>query len=502
VQCEPERITMDTSVFHIVRVGERRYRVAVFDSVLDAIGDTPLIRLRRIGRDFSVPIYVKAEFLSPGGSVKDRAALAMVNEAEQSGALRPGGVIVEGTSGNTGVGLAIVAAQRGYRAIVTVPDKTSEEKLAILRAYGAEVVVTDSALPRQHPNHVANLAQRIADQTPGAWFANQYDNPANPAAHRTTTGPEIWRDTAAKVTHFVAGVGTGGTITGVAQFLKQASDGAVTVVGADPEHSTYGGGDGSPYFVESVGHYLHPHTVEDVWPESYDRDIVDRLERVADRESFDAVKRLAREEGLLAGASSGTALAAALRVARELDERHLVVVLLPDSGRSYLSKNFDDRWLHQWGFGDGDVEDAVADIWTPTGDHSAPTLSVSAGSTLAAALRQLTHTRDLDPDHRVPVVLDRRSDTAHPAAGDVIGSTTLAELRGLLGADLDADAVVGDHHGPTLPTVGFGEPIAEARARLAGEDSAALVLREGRVVGCISGADLHGRHPEIAAAPR
>lgn len=473
--------------------------MAVFDSVLAAIGETPLIRLRRVGSELPVPMYVKAEFLSPGGSVKDRAALAMVNAAEQSGALSPGGVIVEGTSGNTGVGLAIVAAQRGYRVIVTVPDKTSEEKLAILRAYGAEVVVTNGALPRQHRDHVANLAQRIADETPGAWFANQYDNPANPAAHRTTTGPEIWRDTAAKVTHFVAGVGTGGTITGTAQFLKQASDGAVTIVGADPEYSTYGGGDGSPYYVESVGHYLHPHTVEDVWPESYDPDLVDRIERITDRESFDAVKRLAREEGLLAGASSGTALAAALRVAAELDERHLVVVLLPDSGRSYLSKNFDDRWLQQWGFGD-DVGDTVADIWSPRADHAAWPLRVSASSTLTAALRQLTNAEDLDPDQRVPVVLGPRRGTAHPAAGDVIGSTSIAELRHLLAGPVDHDAEVGDHHGPRLSTVGLGEPIAEARARLTEEDSDVLVLREGRVIGCISRADLHGRPSEIAAA--
>jgi cystathionine beta-synthase len=242
--------------------------VAVFDSVLAAIGETPLIRLRRVGADLAVPIYVKAEFLNPGGSVKDRAALAMVTAAEQSGELRPGGVIVEGTSGNTGVGLAIVAAQRGYRLIVAVPDKTSAEKLAILRALGAEVVVTNGALPRQHPDHVANVAKRIADRTPRGWFANQYDNPANPGAHRATTGPEIWRDTAGKLTHFVAGVGTGGTITGSAQYLKQASEGAVTIVGADPEHSTYGGGDGSPYYVEAVGHYLHPDTDDDVWPQS------------------------------------------------------------------------------------------------------------------------------------------------------------------------------------------------------------------------------------------
>jgi cystathionine beta-synthase len=463
--------------------------VAVFDSVLDAIGETPLIRLRRVGRDLAVPIYVKAEFIGPGGSVKDRAALAMVNAAEQSGALRAGGVIVEGTSGNTGVGLAIVAAQRGYRLIVTVPDKTSHEKLAILDALGAEVVVTDGALPRQHPNHVANLARRIADDTPGGWHANQYDNPANPSAHRDTTGPEIWRDTAGKVTHFVAGVGTGGTITGTAQFLKQVSHGAVTVVGADPERSTYGGGDGSPYFVEAVGHYLHPDTIDDVWPQSYEPGIVDRLERVSDRESFEAVGRLAREEGLLAGPSSGTAVAAALRVAAELDDRQLVVVLLPDSGRSYLSKNFDTKWLARWGFGaSGSQADSIAQILSSTIDPVQQLPSVNVGSTVGEALDALAAT-NLLPHQRVPVVLDRLSRTSL-AAGDVVGSTSIAELRESVGDRTTSDAALADRLGAVLPTVGLSESSSAALARFSPGDENALLLQEGQVVGCISRAEL------------
>jgi cystathionine beta-synthase len=468
--------------------------VAVFDSVLAAIGETPLIRLRRVGSDLAVPIYVKAEFISPGGSVKDRAALAMVTAAEQSGALRPGGVIVEGTSGNTGVGLAIVAAQRGYRLIVTVPDKTSAEKLAILRALGADVVVTNGALPRQHPDHVANLAKRIADQTPGGWYANQYDNPANPGAHRATTGPEIWRDTGGKLTHFVAGVGTGGTITGTAEFLKQASGGAVTIVGADPQYSTYGGGDGSPYFVEAVGHYLHPDTVDDVWPQSYDPAIVDRLERVSDRESFDAVNRLAREEGLLAGPSAGTALAAALRVAAELDDRHLVVVLLPDSGRSYLSKNFDAGWLARWGFGnntDAPVATVAEFYSVPPAGQQDNLVTVKAGDTIGEALDELARLSDLDPQQRLPVVLDRRAGVTL-AAGDVVGSTSIAELRREA-----ADALLADHHGPALPTVGLAEPVTEALRRLSPSDPAALVLRDGRVVGCISRAQLERGNSEL-----
>ncbi|HEX7825057.1 MAG TPA: pyridoxal-phosphate dependent enzyme [Mycobacterium sp.] len=473
--------------------------MAVFDSILDAIGETPLIRLRRVGSDLRVPIYVKAEFLGPGGSVKDRAALSMVNAAERSGDLRPGGVIVEGTSGNTGVGLAIVAAQRGYRLIVTTPDKTSQEKLAILRALGAEVVVTNGALPRQHPDHVANLARRIAEETPGGWHANQYDNPANPGAHRTTTGPEIWRDTAGKVTHFVAGVGTGGTITGTAQFLKEASNGSVTIVGADPEHSTYGGGDGSPYFVEAVGHYRHPDTIDDTWPLSYDPTIVDRLERIGDRESFDAVGRLAREEGLLAGPSAGTALAAGLRVAAELDDRHLVVVLLPDSGRSYLSKNFDEHWLSRWGFGDGvnaDVETVADLLSSPSGDVQ----RVSTSSTLGEALDILVGVPNLDPHQRVAVALNRPHGTTL-AVGDITGSTSLAELRGWTehgGPGLHA--ALADHQGPPLPTVGLTEPVTDALARLSSRDTGALVLHDGRVVGRISRTELERRRESVLLA--
>jgi cystathionine beta-synthase len=465
--------------------------VVVFDSVLDAFGETPLIRLRRVGRELAAPIYVKAEFISPGGSVKDRAALAMVDAAEQSGALRAGGVIVEGTSGNTGVGLAIVAAQRGYRLIVTVPDKTSHEKLAILEALGAEVVVTDGALPRQHPNHVANLAKRIADDTPGGWHANQYDNPANPGAHRATTGPEIWRDTAGKVTHFVAGVGTGGTITGTAQFLKHVSHGAVRVVGADPERSTYGGGDGSPYYVEAVGHYLHPDTVDDVWPQSYEPGIVDRLERVSDRESFEAVGRLAREEGLLAGPSAGTALAAALRVAAELDDHQLVVVLLPDSGRSYLSKNFDTKWLARWGFGESSSSaGSIGEILSPALDPIEQLPAVNIGSTVGAALDELA-AANLPRHQRVPVVLDRQSRTTL-AAGDVVGSTSIAELRESLGDRTIRDSALADHLGAALPTVGLAESSSEALARFSRRDLTALVLQEGQVIGCISRAALEG----------
>ncbi|MEV4343840.1 cysteine synthase family protein [Actinoplanes sp. NPDC049596] len=408
-------------------------------SVLDAIGDTPLIRLTRVTDGIAAPVHLKAEFLNPGGSVKDRAALAMVLAAEEAGDLRPGGVIVEGTSGNTGIGLAMIAAQRGYRVVVVVPDKSSSEKLATLRAYGAEVIVTTGGVTRDDPRHVSQVAARVAAETPGGWLAGQYDNPANPGAHRETTGPEIWRQTGHRVTHFVAGVGTGGTISGAGAFLRTA--GRVTIVGADPENSVYAGGDGSPYYVESIGHYVHPATVEDVWPQSYDPKAVDRLERVSDRESIEMTRRLAREEGLLVGASTGTAVVAALRVARELGPDGLVVVLAPDSGRAYLSKYFDDGWLRRAGF-------------------PAPAVR---GKLVADA-----PVRPLGAD--VKLVTPRGPD--NPAPGDVTAS------------------IIDGAEGPPPPTVGVAEPAAEALARTPETATWLAVLTDGRITGVVRRAAL------------
>jgi cystathionine beta-synthase len=326
----------------------------VHASLADVVGNTPLVRLNRVTGAVSTPVYVKLEYVNPGGSVKDRIALSMVEAAEEAGLLSPGGTIVEGTSGNTGVGLAMIAAQRGYRCVFAIPEKSSAEKIAVLRAYGAEVIVCPSDVPREHADHVHSVAIRVAAETPGGWLANQYDNPANPQAHYRTTGPEIWRQTDGRISHLVCGIGTGGTITGTGEYLKEVSGGRVTVVGADPEASVYSGGDGSPYYVESIGHFRHPETVDDTWPESYHPAVVDRFERISDRDSLLTARRLAREEGLLVGGSAGTAVAAALRVAGELGPDDLVVVLLPDSGRNYLSKVFDDGWLRQLGFMDGD----------------------------------------------------------------------------------------------------------------------------------------------------
>ena len=279
--------------------------------------------------------------VNPGGSVKDRVAIAMIDAAEASGALQPGGTIVEPTSGNTGAGLAIVAAQRGYHCIFVMSDKMSDEKIALLRSYGAEVVVCPTAVPPEDPRSYYSTAERLVRETPGAFRPDQYSNPANPLAHERTTGPEIWRQTDGKVTHFVAGIGTGGTITGVARYLK-AQNPAVQIVGADPSGSVYSGGTGRPYLVEGVG--------EDFWPTTFDPSLVDRVIEVSDADSFLTARRVTQQEGLLIGGSCGTAVHAALEVARDLGPGDIVVVLLPDSGRSYLSKIFDDEWMFDMGF--------------------------------------------------------------------------------------------------------------------------------------------------------
>src|SRR5262245_32098636 len=313
----------------------------VADSLLDLVGNTPLMRLGRVGRELECDLLAKLEMLNPGGSVKDRPAVAMIDAAERDGLLRPGGTIVEPTSGNTGAGLAIVAAQRGYRCIFVMSDKMSEEKVSLLRAYGADVVVCPTAVPPEHPDSYYSVADRLTRETPGAFRPDQYSNPANPAEHERSTGPEIWRQTAGRITHFVAGIGTGGTITGVARHLK-ARNPAVQVIGADPEGSVYSGGSGRPYLVEGIG--------EDFWPSTYDPSLIDRVVMVRDADSFLTARRVTREEGILVGGSTGTAVWAALEVGKELAPDDVVVVLVPDSGRGYLSKVYNDAWMADFGF--------------------------------------------------------------------------------------------------------------------------------------------------------
>src|SRR4051794_40166178 len=314
------------------------------------MGDTPLVRLNHVADGLAPLVLAKVEYFNPGGSVKDRIAKRMIEAAEADGRLKPGGTIVEPTSGNTGVGLALVAQQRGYRCVFVCPDKVSEDKRNVLKAYGAEVVVCPTALPPEHPDSYYSVSDRLAREIDGGWKPDQYSNPEGPASHYATTGPEIWRDTAGRITHFVTGVGTGGTITGTGRYLKEVSadrpGGPVKIIGADPEGSVYSGGTGRPYLVEGVG--------EDFWSSAYDPSIPDEIVAVSDADSFEMTRRLAREEGLLVGGSCGMAVVAALRVAERLSPEEardaVIVVLLPDGGRGYLSKIFNDRWMSRYGF--------------------------------------------------------------------------------------------------------------------------------------------------------
>ena len=316
----------------------------VMDTFLDAVGDTPLVRLHAVTRGVKPTILAKLEMLNPGGSVKDRIGLRMIEAAEREGRLKPGGTIVEPTSGNTGHGLAIAAAIKGYKCIFVMPDKMSQEKVALLRAYGAEVVITPTAVAPESPESYYRVADRLTEEIPGAFQPNQYFNQENPKAHYETTGPEIWEQTEGKLDVLVVGVGTGGTISGTARYLKERNQ-SISVVGADPEGSLFSAQAGErahPYLTEGIG--------EDFWPETFDPSVVDRYVRVSDRDSFLTARAITRQEGILVGGSSGTAMFAALTVARELDADALIVVLFPDTGRNYLSKLYSDSWLLQYGF--------------------------------------------------------------------------------------------------------------------------------------------------------
>lgn len=445
-------------------------RMTVYESVLEAIGGTPLLRLKRLGEGVRPRIYAKLEFQNIGGSVKDRAALSMIRAAESAGLLEPGGTVVEGTSGNTGIGLSLVAAQLGYRSVIFAPAATAAEKIRLLRAFGAEVHLVADFVPRSDPGHLANRAAAFAASTPGAWLALQYDNPANPQAHAESTGPEIWADTAGSVTHFVASVGTGGTISGTGRYLKQASDGLVQVIAADPEHSRYGGGNGSLKYTEGAGHPLHPASTEDIWPEAFDTALVDKFISVSDRDAIFTARRAAREEGLLIGATGGTALAAALTLAETLDEEHTIVVVLPDSGRNYLSTYFDDHWLTSLGFLEPTTpEGTIRSLLTaaPAGVHL-----VASGLTAAEAVVEL-RSRGVAPNVPVFLVLERGQSfgTVHPR--EVVGVVT---LRSLADVEPASPAVTA---GIPYRTVAAGLPASDHVVSDSGEVIAVLV--DGRI---------------------
>jgi cystathionine beta-synthase len=453
--------------------------VEYVEHVTDLIGNTPLVKLNALAEDVPATVLAKVEYFNPGGSVKDRIAERMIDAAERSGELKTGGTIVEPTSGNTGVGLAMIAQRRGYRCVFVCPDKVSEDKRNTLKAYGAEVVVCPTAVAPEHPDSYYNVSDRLVREIENAWKPDQYSNPENPESHYLSTGPELWRQTDGKITHFVAGVGTGGTISGTGRYLKEISDGRVTIVGADPEGSVYSGGTGRPYLVEGVG--------EDFWPQTYDRTVADEIIAVSDAESFQVTRRLAREEGLLVGGSCGMAAAAAIRLARRLGPDDLVVVLLPDGGRGYLSKVFNDDWMASYGFLPPEHSGAtVGDVLRRKGSggampdlvHAHPTETVADA---VAILREFGVSQ-------MPVV------NAEPPvmAAEVVGAVN---ERDLLDALFTGKAQLADrldnHMSPPLPTIGAGEQVSSAMSALATADGA-LVLVDGKPAGVVTRQDLLG----------
>ncbi|MBC7372967.1 MAG: cystathionine beta-synthase [Frankiales bacterium] len=451
----------------------------VTDHVIDLVGGTPLVRLHKVTAGLSAQVLAKVEYFNPGGSVKDRIALAMVEDAERSGALQPGGVIVEPTSGNTGVGLALVAQKKGYTCVFVCPDKVARDKIDVLRAYGARVEVCPTAVDPEDPRSYYSVSDRLAREIPGAWKPDQYSNPANPLAHYRSTGPEVWAQTDGRVTHFVAGAGTGGTLGGVGRYLKEVSGGRVQVIGADPVGSVYSGGDGRPYLVEGVG--------EDFWPTTYDASVPDAILAVSDRDSFAMTRRLAREEGLLVGGSCGMAVVAALQVAAEAGPDDIVVVLLPDSGRGYLSKIFNDEWMADYGFLHADAgTTTVADVMRgkradgplPSFVHTHPTETVREAIDI---LREYGVSQ-------MPVV------RAEPPVmtAEIVGAVHDRDLLDALfsGRAQLADRLV-DHMAPPLPMVGAGEPVHAAMVALEKAD-AAVVVADGRPVGVLTRQDVLG----------
>ncbi len=451
----------------------------VHESLIELVGDTPLIRLRsvtkQVGGGRAPAVLAKVEYFNPGGSVKDRIALRMVEAAEASGQLRPGGTIVEPTSGNTGVGLAIVAAQKGYRCVFVCPDKVGPDKISVLRAYGAEVVVCPGTVSPEHPDSYYSVSSRLASTVPDAWKPDQYSNPENPASHYYSTGPEIWAQTDGRVTHFVAGIGTGGTITGTGRYLKEVSAGRVRVIGADPEGSVYSGGTGRPYLVEGVG--------EDMWPVNYDPDVCDEVIAVSDAESFLMTRRLSREEALLTGGSSGLAVVAALRVAAAAGRSDVIVVLLPDTGRGYLSKIFNDEWMADYGFLTAETtEPRVADVLGRKQSGLPEFVHAHPGETVSAAIELL---REYNVS-QLPVMKEEPP----VMAAEVIGSIVERDLLDALvsGRARPQDEVEG-HMSPPLPMIGSGEPVSRAATALE-KAGAAVVLVDGRPSGLITRQDL------------
>jgi cystathionine beta-synthase len=446
-----------------------------YESVLDTVGWTPLIRLGRIASGLRTPIYAKAEYVNPGGSVKDRIGLAIIEDAERRGELRPGGTIVEGTSGNTGVGLAIAAALKGYRCVFTMPDKMSQEKVRLLKAYGAEVVITPTAVPPDHPDNYVMKAKQLVKETPGAVLANQFYNEINPQAHYATTGPEIWEQTKGRVTHLVAGAGTGGTVSGAGKYLKEKNP-SIRVVAGDPVgslythfHRTHNLGEGHPYKVEGIGGDKIPTTIWFDW--------VDEFRQVPDRVSLMMARRLAREEGILAGGSTGLNVALAMDIAREVDDPSaLIVTILCDTGERYLSKVFNDEWMQ---------ENQMLDVPRTTVEQllqrrpadSPPLVSVAP----AAAVRQALNLMNTWGVSQIPVVEDGHS------VGGLIEATLMTRA---LAQPAVLDRPVREVMEPPFPEVEANCPTDRLGAMLTRESPAALVRKDGKLVGIVSRYDV------------
>ena len=444
------------------------------DSILDTVGDTPLVRLSRIAASLSPQVVAKVEYFNPGGSIKDRVAMKMVEAAEADGRLKPGGTIVEPTSGNTGTGLAIAARIKGYRVIAVMPDKMSKEKIDLLRAYGAEVVVTPTDVDPDSPQAYYRVADRLTQEIPGAFQPNQYANPANPQTHYETTGPELWRQSGGAITHLVVGVGTGGTITGTGRYLKEQNP-AIQVIGADPVGSIYSNREVHPYLVEGVG--------EDFWPQTYDPSVVDRYVTVSDRDSFLTTRRLAETEGLLVGGSCGLAVHAALEVAAGIDDPSaMVAVVLPDGGRGYLSKIFNDTWMDQYGFLERTAEQRVGDVLrAKTRAGEIPSFVVVQTHQKVRDAIALLHRHGVS---QLPVVSESDPESIVGSVGE----------RGLLRRAVDNPQLmavdIAEVMEAPFPNVSSADPVREAVDLLSGEGQAVTVSESGRPVGIVTRADL------------
>jgi cystathionine beta-synthase len=460
----------------IDRIEPLKGRPLIGETILDTIGDTPLVRLGRIGARMRPQLLAKLEFFNPGGSIKDRVAVALIEAAERDGRLKPGGTIIEPTSGNTGTGLAIAARLKGYNVIAVMPDKMSREKIDLLRAYGAEVVMAPTDVAPESPLSYYRVADRLTSEIPGGFQPNQYKNPANPQTHYDSTGPELWDQTGGGITHLVIGVGTGGTITGTTRFLReQTSD--LVVVGVDPEGSIYSGGDENvhPYLIEGVG--------EDFWPETFDPTVVDRWITVSDRDAFLTTRRLAQVEGILTGGSGGMAVHAALQVASELDDPDaMVVVVLPDGGRSYLSKIYSDGWMRRYGFIERAQDLLVGDVLAQKAQSGqTPTLlSVSAENPVREAVA-LLHQHGVS---QLPVVSGENG-------RQVVGAVRERGLLRHAAADPSLlDVQVEQVMEPPFPSVSIEDPARAAIELLVGDQQALLVTRDGEPEGVVTRTDL------------